>query len=89
LRLFEAKAMAIINEQVLSARLRAQGCALIDATWLATRRARLPTDDVLDVIPSWRRQITARDVDAAPRSLIEPDESAGRSDRVAVKPGTP
>jgi hypothetical protein len=89
LRLFEAKAMAIINEQVLSARLRAQGCALIDATWLATRRARLPTDDVLDVIPSWRRQITARDVDAAPRSLIEPDESAGRSDRVGVKLGTP
>ena len=34
---FEAKASAILNEQMLSVRLRAQGCALLDATWLATR----------------------------------------------------
>jgi hypothetical protein len=93
LPLFEAKAMAILNEQVLSARLRAQGCALIDATWLATwlatRRAQQQADDVLDVIPSWRRQITARDVDAAPRSLIEPGAKAGSSDRIGAQPGTP
>jgi hypothetical protein len=74
LSLFEAKAMAILNEQVLSSRLRAQGCALVDATWLATQRARLRADEVLDTIPDWRRQITQRDVDAAPRSLIKLDE---------------
>lgn len=85
---FEAKAMAILNEQVLSARLRAQGCALIDATWLATRRVRQQTDDALDVIPGWRWQVTARDVDAAPRGLIESGENAGSSDRVGAKPGT-
>jgi hypothetical protein len=85
---FEAKAMAILNEQILSARLRAQGCALIDMTWLATRRARQKADDVLGVIPSWRWQITARDVDAAPRSLIESGESTSSSDRVGAEPGT-
>jgi hypothetical protein len=71
LGLFAAKAMAILNEQVLSARLRAQGCALVDATWLATQRARLAPDEPLGAIPEWRWQITQRDVDAAPRRLIE------------------
>ena len=88
LNLFEAKAMAILNEQILSARLRAQGCALIDATWLATRRAQQQADDVLDVIPSWRWQITARDVDAAPRSLIALGENADSSGRGGPDPGT-
>jgi hypothetical protein len=83
---FEAKAMAILNEQLLSSRLRAQGCAPVDATWLATQRARLPADEVLDVIPSWRWQVTGRDVDAAPRSLIEPDGQTGGSHRGGAKP---
>jgi hypothetical protein len=77
LSLFEAKAMAILNEQVLSSRLRAQGCALVDATWLATQRARLPVDEALGAIPGWRWQITGRDVDAAPRHLIEPNAGLG------------
>jgi hypothetical protein len=68
---FEAKAMAILNEQVMSARLRAQGCALVDATWLASR-ARLPASTPLGAIPPWRWQITQRDIDAAPTRLIEP-----------------
>jgi hypothetical protein len=71
LGLFAAKAMAILNEQVLSARLRAQGCAPVDATWLATQRARLAPGEPLGAIPEWRWQITQRDVDAAPRRLIE------------------
>jgi hypothetical protein len=69
---FEAKTMAILNEQMLSARLRAQGCALVDATWLATRHARLRTGEPLGAIPAWRWQVTSRNVDAAPKYLIEP-----------------
>jgi hypothetical protein len=71
LDLFETKAMAILNEQVLASRLRARGCALVDATWLATRRTRLPAGEPLGAIPGWRWQITQRDVDAAPLSLLE------------------
>jgi hypothetical protein len=66
---FEAKAMAILNEQMLSARLRAQGGALVDATWLATR---LAANEPLGAIPGWRRQLTERDMDAAPARLIAP-----------------
>jgi hypothetical protein len=63
--------MAILNEQILGSRLRARGCALVDATWLATRRRLLPPGEPLGVIPGWRWQITQRDVDAAPPSLLE------------------
>jgi hypothetical protein len=76
LALFEAKTVAILNEQLLSARLRAQGCALIDVTWLATRRSQLAPGEPLGVIPGWRHQLTHRDVDAAPAQLLnegEPD----------------
>jgi hypothetical protein len=73
LGLFEAKTMAILNEQMMSSRLRAQGCALVDATWLAARRSQLTAaDEPLGAIPGWRWQITQRDVDAAPTSLIDP-----------------
>jgi hypothetical protein len=67
LSLFEAKAMAILNEQMMSSRLRAQGCALVDATWLAARRAQLPEGEPLGAIPGWRRQITQRDTEVTPR----------------------
>jgi hypothetical protein len=76
LSLFEAKTMAILNEQMMSSRLRAQGSALVDATWLAARCARLRDDETLGAIPGWRQQITQRDVDAAPPSLIEPNGSS-------------
>ncbi len=33
---FEDKTVAILNEQMLTNRLRAQGCSIVDATWLAT-----------------------------------------------------
>lgn len=67
--LFEDKTIAILNEQMLSNRLAAQGCAIVDATWLATqaRGARLGLS--LGTVPSWRLQVTTRDVDAAPLSL--------------------
>ncbi len=67
---FEAKAIAILNEQMLGIRLRAQGCAMVDATWLATRCAQLNAGQSLGAIPAWRWQITARDTDAAPADLI-------------------
>jgi hypothetical protein len=60
LAFFEAKATAILNEQMLSARLRAQGCSLMDATWLATR-LQSPVGQPLDEVPPWRSQIAIRD----------------------------
>jgi hypothetical protein len=64
---FQAKAMAIFNEQMLAIRLRRQGCALVDVTWLATvlgaggPSRRTP-------FPHWRVQLAGRDTDAVPRS---------------------
>jgi hypothetical protein len=57
LRRFEDKAMAILNEHALSVRLRAQGCAAVDLSYLAlaTRRGEAPL-----FWPSWRRQVTDR-----------------------------
>jgi hypothetical protein len=71
---FEAKARAILNEQLLSARLRAQGCATVDAIWLAARCARLSDGEPLGAVPPWRRQLAGRDIDAPPRRLLYPDE---------------
>lgn len=67
---FESKTLAIFNEQMLSNRLRAQGSALVDATWLATR-ALVHGDKPIDRIPNWRHQITARDESSAPLSLLQ------------------
>ena len=61
---FEQKVMAILNEQMLSVRLRAQGCALADTVWAATalaRHRRLP-----DPVPPWRLQLAGRDRNAVP-----------------------
>lgn len=66
---FESKTLAIFNEQMLSNRLRAQGCAIVDATWLATQSSRAVAQ-AIDAFPSWRGQVTQRDDDAAPASLL-------------------
>lgn len=65
---FRRKVLAIFNEQMLSNRLRAQGCAIVDATWLATVAS---TDRVAAGLcfPAWQEQVTGRDVDAAPGHL--------------------
>ncbi|UFN50706.1 hypothetical protein LPC08_08870 [Roseomonas sp. OT10] len=65
LAFFESKTLAILNEQMLSSRLRAQGCALVDATWLATQLGR-GGGKAIGAIPDWRRQVTSRDNDPAP-----------------------
>jgi len=65
LPLFEAKSLAILNEHALTLRLREQGCAAVDATWLATVSAkRRDGRSGLGAIPSWREQLAQRDVDA-------------------------
>jgi hypothetical protein len=70
LRLFEDKTAAILNEQMLAARLQAQGCAIVDATWLATfAEQAYPDGRPLRTIPNWRVQVTGRDVDAAPAQI--------------------
>jgi hypothetical protein len=62
---FEAKASAILNEHLLSIRLRRQGCAIVDATFLGTV-ARQPREVVPPAWPEWRAQLAARDTDAVP-----------------------
>lgn len=61
LRYFEDKALAILNEHLLSARLRASGCQAIDITWLHGRLAetRNPAPNV-----TWLAQVRGRLVDA-------------------------
>jgi hypothetical protein len=61
---FERKVLAIFNEQMLSMRLREQGCELVDTTWAATvlgRDGRLP-----DLVPDWRLQLAGRGRNAVP-----------------------
>jgi hypothetical protein len=66
---FEAKTRAILSEHLLSIRLRRQGCAIVDATWLGTqsRRAGRP---IIGAIPDWRTQLAGRDADAVPFSAV-------------------
>lgn len=54
---FQAKARAIINEMSLSNRLKAQGCSLVDMTWLHRRMAR---GDVPAAVPNWHAQLLDR-----------------------------
>jgi hypothetical protein len=60
---FEAKALTMLNEQLLAIRLRRQGCALVDATWLATELRR-GARSLSRGFPSWQTQLTGRDTDA-------------------------
>jgi hypothetical protein len=50
---FRAKTKAVLNEHLLSARLRALGCSLLDATWLAAH-------GLSERRPSWREQVRER-----------------------------
>src|SRR5262249_28084574 len=60
---FEQKARAVLNEHLLSIRLRALGCAPADVTWLSTllRRGR-PRE--IPWTTAWREQLATRDRDA-------------------------
>lgn len=58
---FEAKALAILNEHLLTIRLRAQGCRMVDTTWLTAHCAAFASEAVLDNIPSWLWQVNARE----------------------------
>jgi len=69
---FEQKAIAIFNEQMLSIRLRAQGCALADTLWAAaslSREGRLP-----NLTPPWRMQLAGRDRNAVPLEKTRPQQ---------------
>ena len=61
---FQAKAMAIFNEQMLAIRLRRQGCALVDVTWLATELRAHGGARRQKPFPRWRLQLEQRDTDA-------------------------
>ena len=60
---FEHKARAILNEHLLSIRLRALGCHLVDVTWLSTMLKRHSRQQI-SLWTSWREQLAARDRDA-------------------------
>lgn len=59
LPLFQSKALQVLNEQLLTIRLRAQGCAMLDGSWLATRaETLLPMEQPLGFVPRWISQVT-------------------------------
>ena len=63
LHAFEQKTRAILNEQLLSIRLQALGCRLVDVTWLsAMLRGRQPRS--VPWSASWDEQLANRDRDA-------------------------
>lgn len=63
LHAFEQKARAILNEQLLSIRLQALGCRLVDVTWLsAMLRSHEP--QAVPWSTPWRDQLANRDRDA-------------------------
>jgi hypothetical protein len=66
---FERKCAAIVNEQLLTCRLRALGCQPVDVTWFA---GRVPAGTLDVVVPAWQVQVVGRTVDAGPESLLEP-----------------
>jgi len=62
---FQAKALAVVNEHALSIRLRAQGCATVDAIWLAGRIARQRFRSPRPLrFPDWQTQLAERTVHA-------------------------
>jgi hypothetical protein len=63
LSLFEAKAVAIMNEQLFGVRLRAMGCHLIDVTWLATMLRRTDASSI-QWRTAWQERLANRDRDA-------------------------
>jgi hypothetical protein len=67
---FEQKTLAILNEQMLSLRLRSQGCALADTVWAATALAR--TGQLPEPVPDWRAQLAGRDRNAVPLDRTHP-----------------
>jgi hypothetical protein len=58
LPLFEAKAVAILNELMLSERLRAMGCWMADITWLRNALDGTVPGRVFE--SEWREQIDSR-----------------------------
>jgi hypothetical protein len=59
LGLFEDKTVAIVNEHMLTQKLRALGCEIVDATWLS-QQARLPDREGNPrTIPAWQDQIAS------------------------------
>ena len=79
---FEQKARAILNEQLLSIRLQALGCRLVDVTWLsAMLRVHQPRE--VPWSASWREQLANRDRDAL---ILAP---AQREARVAGRAPSP
>lgn len=63
LPMFEAKCLAILNEHGLTMRLRAQGCHIVDAHWLASQLVGRTSQQLPTPFPSWRHQLAGRDVD--------------------------
>jgi hypothetical protein len=59
---FERKALAILNEHLFAIRLRAQGCRVVDTTWLATQLSNRGTQDVNWRL-GWRQQLAGRGLD--------------------------
>ncbi len=69
---FEQKTISILNEQLLSVRLRALGCRLVDVTWLSAKLRQRRRAEI-QWATSWREQLAHRDGDAV---IVEDDRRA-------------
>jgi hypothetical protein len=67
---FQSKVITIVNEHLLSIRLRAQGCAMVDASWLATPATTPLAGQPLGPIPSWKTQVVTRQDNPVPSKLL-------------------
>ncbi len=80
---FEQKARAILNEQLLSIRLQALGCRLVDVTWLSAMLSVQARE--VPWSASWREQLANRDRDAL---VLAPVQQDPRPPELAASDGT-
>lgn len=72
---FQQKTVAILNEHLFSIRLRAQGCRLVDVTWLAARLSACSGEEI-PWNTGWRIQLAERDDD---KLVLPMQESAAHA----------
>jgi hypothetical protein len=73
LPIFQRHVVQLLNEHLLTSRMRGQGCTILDGSWLATRaESLLPVNEPLGMTPRWMSQVTTAGI----RLPVSEDSSA-------------
>jgi hypothetical protein len=73
LSIFQSRVMQLVNEHLLTSRMRTLGCTILDGSWLATRaESLLPVNEPLGMTPRWMSQVTTAGI----RLPVTEDSSA-------------